>query len=105
MKNLVLLGGGYGNMRILSRLLPSSLPEDVQITLIDRNSYHCFKTEYYALVAGTVPEQHIRIPFPTHDRLSEVYGEITKIDIENIKGLSLFEEILWKYLKRNSQIA
>ena len=85
MKNLVLLGGGYGNMRILSRLLPSSLPEDVHITLIDRNSYHCFKTEYYALVAGTVPEQHIRIPFPTHDRLSEVYGEITKIDIENKK--------------------
>lgn len=83
MKNLVLLGGGYGNVRILSRLLPSALPEDVHITLIDRNCYHCFKTEYYALVAGTVPEHHIRIPFPEHEKLSIVYGDVTKIDTEN----------------------
>ena len=27
MKNLVLLGGGYGNMRIMSRILPDALPE------------------------------------------------------------------------------
>ena len=27
MKNLVLLGGGYGNMRIMSRILPNSIPE------------------------------------------------------------------------------
>lgn len=49
MKNLVLIGGGYGNMRVLHRLLPNQLPDDVTITLIDRNPYHCLKTEYYAL--------------------------------------------------------
>ena len=27
MKNLVLLGGGYGNMRIMSRILPDALPK------------------------------------------------------------------------------
>ncbi len=26
MKNLVLLGGGYGNMRIMSHILPNALP-------------------------------------------------------------------------------
>ena len=51
MKNLVILGGGYGGMRILQRLLPNQLPENVSITLIDRNPYHCIKTEYYALAA------------------------------------------------------
>ena len=30
MRKLVLLGGGYGNMRVLFRLLPNNLPEDVE---------------------------------------------------------------------------
>jgi NADH dehydrogenase len=82
MKHLVLLGGGYGNMRVLLRLLPNELPENVQITLIDRVPYHCLKTEYYALAAGTISDQHIRVTFPEHQRLSIKYGEVTEIDIK-----------------------
>ncbi|RWR06353.1 NAD(P)/FAD-dependent oxidoreductase [Siminovitchia fortis] len=82
MKKLVLLGGGYGNMRVLHRLLPNNLPEDVSITLIDRVPYHCLKTEYYALAAGTVSDQEVRVPFPEHQRLELKYGEITGIDLE-----------------------
>lgn len=85
MKHLVLLGGGYGNMRVLLRLLPNQLPEDVKITLIDRNPYHCLKTEYYALAAGTISDHHIRVTFPEHPRLSVQYGEIIEIDLENKK--------------------
>ena len=76
MKNLVILGGGYGGMRILQRLLPNQLPENISITLIDRNPYHCIKTEYYALAAGTISDQHIRVAFPEHPRLKNVYGEV-----------------------------
>jgi NADH:ubiquinone reductase (H+-translocating) len=83
MKQLVLLGGGYGNMRVLLRLLPNQLPEDVSITLVDRVPYHCLKTEYYALAAGTISDQHVRVDFPEHPRLSTRFGEITEIDIEN----------------------
>ncbi|MFJ7470452.1 NAD(P)/FAD-dependent oxidoreductase [Peribacillus frigoritolerans] len=83
MKNLVILGGGYGGMRMLQRLLPNQLPENVSITLIDRNPYHCLKTEYYALAAGTIPDQHIRVAFPEHPRLKNVYGEVLSIDMEN----------------------
>lgn len=85
MKNLVILGGGYGGMRILSRLLPNELPEDVSITLIDRTPYHCLKTEYYALAAGTISDQHIRVPFPEHPRLTVKYGDITEINIQEKK--------------------
>ncbi|MFD3448805.1 NAD(P)/FAD-dependent oxidoreductase [Microbacteriaceae bacterium 4G12] len=82
MKHLVILGGGYGGMRILQRLLPNTqLPDDIQVTLIDKVPYHCFKTEYYALVAGTIPETHIRIPFPEHPRLTIKYGTVSNIDI------------------------
>lgn len=83
MKNLVLLGGGYGNMRVLLRLLPNNLPQDVQITLVDRAPYHSLKTEFYALAAGTTPESHIRVQFPEHERLKIVYGEVVKIDRAN----------------------
>ena len=83
MKNLVILGGGYGGMRVLARLLPNHLPEDVSITLIDRVPYHCLKTEYYALAAGTISDQHVRVAYPEHPRLTIKYGEIIGVDIKN----------------------
>lgn len=83
MKNLVILGGGYGGMRVLAKLLPNQLPEDVSITLIDRVPYHCLKTEYYALAAGTISDQHVRVAYPEHPRLTIKYGEIIGVDIEN----------------------
>ncbi|MBS4205250.1 NAD(P)/FAD-dependent oxidoreductase [Lederbergia citrea] len=82
MKKLVLLGGGYGNMRVLRELLPNHLPDDVTITLIDRVPYHSLKTEYYALAAGTVSDQEVRVSFPEHPHLHMQYGEVTKIDLE-----------------------
>ncbi|MEK3856952.1 NAD(P)/FAD-dependent oxidoreductase [Cytobacillus sp. FSL H8-0458] len=85
MKNLVILGGGYGGMRALARFLPNQLPDDVSITLIDRVPYHCLKTEYYALAAGTISDQHVRVSFPEHQRLTIKYGEVTKISIEENK--------------------
>lgn len=83
MRKLVLLGGGYGNMRVLLRLLPNSLPDDVEITLIDRTPSHSLKTEFYALAAGTSPDNEIRVAFPENQKLMIKYGEILEIDVEN----------------------
>lgn len=82
MKKLVILGGGYGGMRILQRLLPNELPEDVEITLVDRLPYHCLKTEYYALAAGTAADHHLRVEFPEDARLTIKYGTITHVNLE-----------------------
>ncbi|PUB15826.1 NAD(P)/FAD-dependent oxidoreductase [Paenisporosarcina sp. OV554] len=82
MKNLVLLGGGYGNMRVLLRLLPNNLPEDIQITLVDRTPFHSLKTEFYALAAGTVPDQEVRVSYPEHEQLKMVFGEVIEINRE-----------------------
>ncbi|WP_042353879.1 NAD(P)/FAD-dependent oxidoreductase [Bacillus rubiinfantis] len=80
MKNLVILGGGYGGMKILSELLPNNLPTDVMITLVDRVPYHCLKTEYYALAAGTVSDKEVRVDFPEHPQLKVKYAEVIGID-------------------------
>ncbi|WP_066156923.1 NAD(P)/FAD-dependent oxidoreductase [Halalkalibacter krulwichiae] len=82
MKKLVILGGGYGGMRVLQRLLPEGLPEDVEITLIDRLPYHCLKTEYYALAAGTAADHHLRVGFPEDARLTIKYGTIKNVNLE-----------------------
>ncbi len=79
MKKLVLLGAGYGNMRILLRLLTKELPADIEITLVDRTPFHSLKTEFYALAAGTVSDAVVRVPLPVHDQLKIVEGEVIEI--------------------------
>ncbi|WP_035661286.1 NAD(P)/FAD-dependent oxidoreductase [Halalkalibacter akibai] len=98
MKKLVILGGGYGGMRVLQRLLPEGLPEDVEITLVDRLPYHCLKTEYYALAAGTAADHHLRVGFPEDPRLSIKYGTITNIDLD-VKTIELDENELLPFDK------
>ena len=69
MKNLVLLGGGYGNMRIMSRILPNSIPEGYQVTLVDRMPFHGLKPEFYALAAGTKSDKDVRMQFQIINKL------------------------------------
>jgi NADH:ubiquinone reductase (H+-translocating) len=79
--HIVLLGGGYGGLRTVQRLLSSNLPNDVHLTLIDRMPYHCLKTEYYALAAGTEPDVQLRVPFPQDERLEFINAEVLNIDL------------------------
>ncbi len=81
-KKLVILGGGYGGMRLIQGLLPK-VRDDHEIILIDRLPYHTFKVEYYALAAGTESLAELTHPFPDDPRLTKLYGEATSIDLAN----------------------
>ncbi|TMN22150.1 NAD(P)/FAD-dependent oxidoreductase [Lentibacillus cibarius] len=83
MRNVVILGGGYGGVNIVQNLIEEDLPEDVHITVIDRNPYHSIKTEFYTIAAGTSADKNVRMEFPEHDKVNYIYAEITKIDTEN----------------------
>ena len=81
MNTIVCLGGGYGNMRFIQRILPK-LPSGYTITLVDKNPFHGMKTEYYALAAGTKSEKNVRVDFPDDDRVNIVFDTVSEIDID-----------------------
>jgi NADH dehydrogenase len=100
MKKIVIAGGGYGGYKIVTQMIDKGIPEDYQVTLIDRHAYHSLKTEFYALASGSMSDFQVRMPFPEHDRFSVVNGEILEIDIENkeIQVRELEEPIKYDYL-------
>ncbi|WP_093213047.1 NAD(P)/FAD-dependent oxidoreductase [Sediminibacillus albus] len=83
MRRLVILGGGYGGVKILNKLLDGGLPDDIRITLVDRNPYHSLKTEFYAIAAGTKADREVRMEFPDHEQVDYVYGEVEKIAVDH----------------------
>ncbi|GAB2677051.1 NAD(P)/FAD-dependent oxidoreductase [Paenibacillus thermoaerophilus] len=82
MKQVVIIGGGYGGQTVANKLLEQDLPADTRLVLIDRMPFQGLKTEYYALAAGTVSDLDIRVPFPVDPRLTVRYGEITGVDLD-----------------------
>ncbi|MGM8364881.1 NAD(P)/FAD-dependent oxidoreductase [Virgibacillus sp. W0181] len=83
MKRLVILGGGYGGIKLLYGLINQHLPEDLEIIVVDKNPYHSMKTEFYTIVAGTSADTDVRSAFPTNDHVKYVFAEVNAIDIEN----------------------
>jgi NADH dehydrogenase len=83
MKNVIILGGGYGGLTVIKHLLEEEIPRETILTLVDKIPYQGLKTEYYALAAGTVSEYDIRVPFPIDPRLIIKYGDVKEIDLEH----------------------
>jgi NADH dehydrogenase len=82
MHRIVVIGGGYGGLRAIEKLV--DIP-DVEITLIDRNGYHYMQTEVYGFIAGTKDIDELAIDlrgwcegFAVPVRF--VRGEVTRID-------------------------
>ncbi|RUS45978.1 NAD(P)/FAD-dependent oxidoreductase [Cohnella sp. AR92] len=82
MKNIIVLGGGYGGLTAVQELL-SNIPADVRVTLVDRMPFGSLKTEFYSLAAGTASEKDIRVSFPSHPQLQIVYGEVLGVSFED----------------------
>ncbi|MFD2670674.1 NAD(P)/FAD-dependent oxidoreductase [Marinicrinis sediminis] len=81
MKNIIILGGGYGGLAVAHQLLDKSIPPDTQLILVDRMPFQGLKTEYYALAAGAVADVDIRVQFPADDRLQLAFGEVSRISL------------------------
>lgn len=97
MKKVVILGGGYGGIKVLSGLLNQTLSEDIHITVVDRNPFRSLKTEFYSIAAGTSADHDVRVDFPEDSRVNYVFQEITNIDVEAKQILFSDPEIVVDY--------
>lgn len=88
MKNIVVLGGGYGGVNIIQNLIEQDLPEDVHFTVIDRNPYHSIKTEFYTIAAGTSADTNVRMDFPEHDKISYILQKSNTLMLKTGKFFS-----------------
>ena len=85
MKKIVIAGGGYAGYKIVTQLVDKGISENYQVTLVDRHAYHSLKTEFYALASGSISDVQVRMPFPEHNRLTVVNGEILDIELNEKK--------------------
>jgi NADH dehydrogenase len=99
---IVVLGGGYGGVeatKVLERQLGRR--RDIQITLIDRNSYHSLMTELHEVAGGRVEPESVQISFrkifgARNVRL--VTDTVRTVDFQTREAISATERYPYDYL-------
>ncbi|WP_343288196.1 NAD(P)/FAD-dependent oxidoreductase [Turicibacter bilis] len=90
MKKVVVLGGGYAGVLTAKKLAKKfKKNKDVQITLIDKQSYHTMLTELHEVAAGRVNEESIRM-----DLKSIFAGRNVNVVLDEIKNIDFEQKIL-----------
>jgi NADH dehydrogenase len=84
MKNVVVIGGGYGGLRAIETLHQH---EDISIILIDKNPYHYLQTEAYGYIAGRFDVHEVAIDLKNwcggfKERVTFIQKEARCIDLE-----------------------
>ncbi|MCL4353147.1 NAD(P)/FAD-dependent oxidoreductase [Patescibacteria group bacterium] len=89
MAKIVVLGGGFAGIGAILTLLKKNPNLKVEITLIDRNSYHLFTPSLYEVATEEENQKNIAIPFGEifKNKINLVKGSIKKIDTKGKKVL------------------
>lgn len=91
-KDIVILGAGYGGILTAKKLARKfKKSDDIQITVIDKHTYHTMLTELHEVAAGRVPEDAIRIQLEKvfyGRKVNLIHDEIMEIDFDGkaLKG-------------------
>ncbi len=90
MKKVVVLGGGYAGVLTAKKLAKKfKKNKDVQITLIDKQSYHTMLTELHEVAAGRVNEESIRMD------LKSIFAERNvNVVLDEIKNIYFDQKVL-----------
>ena len=90
MKKIVVLGGGYACVLTAKKLAKKfKKNKDVQITLIDKQSYHTMLTELHEVAAGRVDEESIRMD------LKRIFaGRNVEVVLDEIKTIDFDQKVL-----------
>lgn len=97
MKNVVIIGGGYGGIAALKTLASR---KDITITLIDQHPYHFLQTEGYSLIAGTLPFDRTIVNLYS---LCQSYGENVSFIHNGVSNIDLDRKCV--YIEKKEQIS
>ncbi len=100
--NIVILGAGYAGV-LTAKKLAKRFKKDstVQITVVDKNSYHTMLTELHEVAAGRVDESGIRVSLKRiffGRKVNLVLDEIEKIDYEQRQLIGKHGQYAYDYL-------
>lgn len=99
MTKVLIIGGGYGGLRAIETL---SKEKDIEITLVDKNSYHYIQTEAYGYIAGKFDVNDIAIDLQNwclgFERVKFVQCEIETFDIQEKSIVIDNEKLLFDYI-------
>ncbi|NLY37168.1 MAG: NAD(P)/FAD-dependent oxidoreductase [Tissierellia bacterium] len=102
MKKIIVLGAGYGGILTAKRLEKTFRKrEDVEVTIIDKNTYHAMLTELHEVAAERVPREAVRIDLDkifAKRNIEVVHDEILEIDFEQKKLTGKVGEYSYDYL-------
>jgi NADH dehydrogenase len=93
--HVVVIGGGYGGVRAIEHLSKNPY---IQITLIDKNSYHYMQPEVYDFIANKVDMSHIMIDLPS---LCNSFASVTFV-CDDVKAIDTTSSTLMTSTQRIS---
>lgn len=102
MKKIVVLGAGYAGV-LSAKHLEKKLKKnnDVEITIIDKNSYHTMLTELHEVAAGRVDEESIKMELSdifAHRKVNVVLDEIQTVDFDKKSIKGVHDDYTYDYL-------
>ena len=100
-KKIVIVGAGYAGIETALRLNKLNKLKEVEITVIDKNSYHTLLTELHEVAGNRVSEEAVRIPLNRifkYTDINIVCDKITKYDYENNVVKSDTKDYAYDYL-------
>lgn len=99
-KKVVIVGGGYGGLRAVEHLSKS---HDIDITLIDKNSYHYLQTEAYGYIAGRFDMHDVVVDLKEwcngfEKKVEYICENVTYIEFEEQQVKTVTSQIPYDYL-------
>lgn len=90
MKKIVIVGAGYAGILTAKKLAKKfKKNEDVEITIIDKNSFHTMLTELHEVAAGRVEEDSIKIS------LAKVFaGRKVNVKLDKVTGIDFEKKVV-----------
>lgn len=100
MKNVLILGAGYGGLTTLKGLKKSIKNGDVKVTLVNKNSYHYDTVNLHEVSSGNIAKDDICIEIRDviDPAVNFVQDEVVKIDTEKKVVYTKTKELNYDYL-------